>query len=348
MADKRDVIIGGTSAIEFWRRAWLEGNGSAVGLLGHAFPDDLLEDLAANPSLLEDYAQLRPGSGARVGFSPRALASLLGLSQPVELAVCHASARRRPDGLDVRMWPQGLVEGLVVHLEDNLYVCVPELAFAQLAGRLSRAELVELAFELCGDYVRLDGALFEGRHLGGEHALSSPCRLRAACELFGGFRGAQNARTAAEVALANSWSPRESQLAALMTLSRPLGGYGCPAPVLNERVYLEPELARIADRGYVVPDILYRDGGFCLEYQGSQHGGSMARGRDDAKGNVLLMMGIETVRVWDEQLYDIPTMDGIAAYAYKKLGIWRRPASVKMLARQSDLVSAFRMLGRRR
>lgn len=348
MAGRQDVVVGGWSAIEFWRRAWVAGNGSVGGLLGYAFPNDLLAELVDAPSMLGGYPVLQPAAPAGGIASPSRLASLLGVSPPVCLVVSHASARCRPSGVEPHVWPSGLVEGLVAHVEDELYVCGPELAFVQVAAQSTKSVLLELAYELCGDYVRLDGSMFSGRHLGPDNALSSPFRLRAVCDLLGGFKGAQRARLAAGAVVGNSWSPRESQLAALMTLSRSHGGYGCPKPRLNERIYLDDDMAAIAGRGYVVPDILYPDAGLCIEYQGGQHDAAGSRVSDDAKSNVLLMLGIETVRVWDTQLYDIPTMDAIAAHAYKKLGIRRGPMSVKMLAKRSDLVDGFRVSDARR
>lgn len=348
MAGRRDVVVGGWSAIEYWRRAWVAGNGSAGGLLGSAFPDDLLSELLDAPSMLGGYPGLQPAAPAGGIALPSRLASILGLSLPVSIVVGRASARCRPSGVVSHVWSRGLVDGLVTHVEDELYVCGPELAFVQVAAQSTKSALLELAYELCGDYVRLDGSMFSGRHLGPDNALSSPFRLRAVCDLLGGFKGAQRARLAVDVVAGNSWSPRESQLAALMTLSRSHGGYGCPKPRLNERIYLDDDMAAIAGRGYVVPDILYPEAGLCIEYQGGQHDAAGSRVSDDVKSNVLLMLGIETVRVWDTQLYDIPTMDAIAAHAYKKLGIRRGPMSAKMLVRRSDLVAGFRASSSRR
>lgn len=348
MAARTCVIVGGASALEFWRREWFAGNGFAGGLRASAFPDDLLAQFAACPSLLDGYPRLRPAAPTGRAVSPGRLGALLGVSLPVDVVVEGPSARQRPAGVVTHVWSRALVEGLVIHIEDDLYVCSPELAFAQVAARSTKAALLELAFELCGDYVRLDGAMYSGRHLGPKNALSSPDRLRAVCGLLGGFKGAQRARLAADVVVANSWSPRESQLAAVMTLSRAQGGYGCPAPLLNERIYLDEETAAIAKRGYLVPDILYLGAGLCLEYQGGQHDAAGNRVADDAKSNVLLMMGIETVRVWDAQLYDTQTMDAVAAHAYKKLGIRRGKPSLKMIAQRSDLLDGFRASSRRR
>ena len=348
MAGGHVVVVGGWSAIEFWRRAWMAGNGSAAGLLGHAFPDDLLAELVDMPFMLGEYSALQPMAPAGGVASSSRLAALLGVCPPVCLVVSRAAARCRPCGIKPQVWTRGLVEGLVVHVEDDLYVCGPELAFAQVASGSTTPMLLDLAYELCGDYVRLDGSMYSGRHLGPDNALSSPFRLRAVCMLLGGFKGAQRARLVAGAVAGNSWSPRESQLAALMTLSRSHGGYGCPKPRLNERIYLDEGMAAIAGRGYVVPDILYPDARLCIEYQGGQHDAAGSRVSDDAKSNVLLMLGIETVRVWDRQLYDIPTMDAIAAHVNKKLGIRRGPMSAKMLARRSDLVGGLRASDARR
>ena len=161
-------------------------------------------------------------------------------------------------------------------------MCSPELVVLQLAATRPYASLLELAYELCGDYVLLDGILRCGRHHEGTRALTTPERIAA-----------------------------------------------------------------LAGRGFVVPDILYPEVGSCLEYQGGVHDGIGNRKADDAKGNALLMLGISTMRVWGEQLYNLDFMDATAAHLLGELGIRRREESVKMRLRRSDLLAAFRASSRR-
>lgn len=342
MAATPPVIVGFESGLEYWRKAWMAGNGSAEGPLGQVAPDALLEEFRVNPLLLEDFPFLRP-SAARSAGAGR-VAGLLGLDAPVSLVVDRPEKRASGSGVLARTWCRGLSQAMLAHVEENIYVCSPELVLLQLASELSYANLLDVAYELCGDFVRLGTALHEGRHLEEYRPLTSPERLAAVCGLFRHARGIKNARLVAKDVIANSWSPMESRLAALLSLPRSRGGFGCPKPVLNKRIYLPDELVELAGRGYVIPDVLYEDADLCLEYQGKQHGETSDRKRDDSKSNALLMMGIETVRVWDEQLCSPSAMGEIASYICKKHGVRLGPQSARMRIRQGDLMVAFKAM----
>lgn len=346
MGSRECVVIGYESGVKFWRRAWVTGNGSASGLLGHVCHDPELEALACGSVGFDEVGTVDAGAGASLVGRGR-LSGLYGLTSPVDIVVTGAAHRRDSDDVRCHVWRYGLPTWLLAHVEDNVYVCSPELVVLQLAATRPYASLLELAYELCGDYVLLDGILHCGRHHEGTRALTTPERIAAVCACFPGARCRAVAEQLARDVLANSWSPQESQLAALMTAPRCRGGYGCGRPVLNRRIYLPDDLAALAGRGYVVPDILYPEAGTCLEYQGGVHDGMGNRKADDAKGNALLMLGISTMRVWGEQLYNLDFMDATAAHLLGELGIRRREESVKMRLRRSGLLAAFRASSRR-
>lgn len=339
MGAREPVVVGYASALEFWRRSWLKGPRVMEELLGQLFPDALLAEIAECPDVLGEFPMLHPTASRDIGATDR-VAGLLGISRPVDLVVENAVLRRQNKACRSHLWGQGLSAGLISHVEDNIYVCGPELAFLQLVSRFTRPELIELAYELCGDYVRLDGTLFGGSHLEGA-GMTKASRLKKVCEVVGSCKCGELALQIASSTMENSWSPQESQLAAMMTLPRAQGGFGLSGAVMNKRVCLEKDLQRMAGRGYVVPDILYEEAGLCLEYQGGVHSEFGNRSSDDTKSNVLLMKGIQTIRIWKEQLYDIETLEAVADLVAKRLGIRRRPPSMAMLTRRVGLLSAF-------
>lgn len=136
-------------------------------------------------------------------------------------------------------------------------------------------------------------------------------------------------------------------MVALLALPRSRGGFGCGNPVLNKRIYLPEDLSVMAGRKYVVPDALYEDAGIAFEYQGSLHDGTGNRRRDDSKSNALLLMGIETIRVWDEQLCSPHDLGEIAAYVRKRRGIRLKMENAKMAMRQAGLMADFKALMKR-
>lgn len=339
------VVIGYESALEFWRKTWLAGNGDAGDLLGDPFPDDLLLAGAESPELLAGYPKLQPVANGAAGA--RRVSELVGLSEPVGLIVESAACRNETEKFRSCVWSPSVWQGLTAQVEDNIYVCAPELAFLQMAGRLGFAALLDLAFELCGDYVLLGSKLHAGRHREDMRRLATPERLRAVCALHERVPGIARARIASKYVLPNSWSPMESRMVALLALPRSQGGFGCGNPVLNKRIYLPEDLSVMAGRKYVVPDALYEDAGIAFEYQGSLHDGAGNRRRDDSKSNALLLMGIETIRVWDEQLCSPNDLGEIAAHVRKRRGIRLKTENAKMTTRQARLMADFKALTKR-
>ena len=58
--------------------------------------------------------------------------------------------------------------------------------------------------------------------------------------------------------------------------------------------------------------------------------------------SALLMVGIQTVSVWGEQLYNESAMEGIAGLLLESSGIDRRPDSGLMLVRRGSLMAELR------
>lgn len=101
------VVIGYGSALEFWRKTWLAGNGDAGDLLGDPFPDDLLLAGAESPELLAGYPKLQPVANGAAGA--RRVSELVGLSEPVGLIVESAACRNETEKVQVlRVVPERL------------------------------------------------------------------------------------------------------------------------------------------------------------------------------------------------------------------------------------------------
>lgn len=58
-------------------------------------------------------------------------------------------------------------------------------------------------------------------------------------------------------------------------------------------------------------------------------------------------MGIETIRVWDEQLCSPNDLGEIAAYVRKRRGIRLKTENAKMATRQAALMADFKALTKR-
>lgn len=186
----------------------------------------------------------------------------------------------------------------------RVYVVVPELCFVQMGCVVQRAELTELAFELCGDYALLPDGVGGTRLVERPHVTTSE-RLRSYVAQADGVHGVKRARMAAECVVDGSRSPRESQIALEMILSHRLGGYGLPMPRLNERIPLEGSARRAAGVREIVPDFYWPEAGVVLEYDSDAfHVEAERREHDIRKLNAYEMMGLRVLSLTRRQFSD--------------------------------------------
>lgn len=181
---------------------------------------------------------------ARVGSATLESLRNLGIlrrGRPVDLLVASQGQRRNGSGVRCHCLSGELPRRSFSELAPNVYVCVPELCFLQLAGSHSPVDLLRLGMELCGHY-----SLAEGRRgFLDRPPLCSRAGLLAYLDAVHATRGVAKARCTAGLVIDGSASPMESSLALLLCLPTRWGGYGLPRPILNGQLTLSPGAARI-------------------------------------------------------------------------------------------------------
>ena len=152
MAATPPVIVGFESGLEYWRKAWVAGNGSAEGPLGQVAPDALLEEFRVNPLLLEDSPFLSPSAARSAGAG--CVAGLLGLDAPVSLVVDRPEKRAPGSGVLARTWCRGLSQAMLAHVEDNILCARPNLCFcsSRASSRMQACWMWPMSFAVtsCG------------------------------------------------------------------------------------------------------------------------------------------------------------------------------------------------------
>ena len=300
----RCICLSHETALEFWR-LWSARNGIALHLF-HCRKtiqtDDLPFRIFPSSAVLVDSSSAKRTvveiiDGALEDGVPEELTELLGACRVV-LSETHSSKRSKEPGLADSSSGAGKVlhvlghrkpgvrtaDGLTYHhssatypkgsflkIARGVYVCAPELVFAQMASLLPFGALLSLGYELC-----------------------SPNRLVAFCSHLRGFKGSAPAKTAARYVLAKSASPAETSLAIIATAPRNYGGFGMRGARLNEPIKLRREAERIAHGSSLVCDVLWPERGVALEYDSSQfHGSSSRLSRDSRRRSALAAQGLE-------------------------------------------------------
>lgn len=325
------IVISHESALAFWRRVRVEDPVWTRELLGQLYPDSLLAGLTAE-SLAADTS-LRPLElpASPLEYAHHA-AKLLQLKEPVDVVVGKPSARKQSDALRCHVWSGPVPDGLLVRVEQNVFVSSPELIIMQLAPSLGVNKIAMLEMELCGSYAPLENGSCEW----GVSSLTRTARVAKVIGLSETTWGLSIARKAASYSMDDSASPRETALALMLSLPRKLGGLACGKPLLNAKVELNETAARECSRSYLVADLLFEDAALDVEYQGKEwHTLQEDRLSDEARQNALTMMGKTCLFVSNEQIHDQERMDGIANLIRSRVGLRPLRDNLSWRARQN-------------
>lgn len=202
-------------------------------------------------------------------------------------------------------------------------VCSPECLFVQMACLMELAELIELGFELCGNYAvapKAKDGMVE------REPVTTPQRIAAYLAEADGMHGVKRARTAARFILAGSKSPKESQLAMLATLERRYGGFGLEPPLLNQPLALPPAAQEVVGQPDIKPDLYWPRISTVIEYDSNAHHVGTAEGEQDARRRTgYELMGLGAITITYGQLSCLATIAAVLDGLAGKLGVIRRP-----------------------
>ena len=184
----------------------------------------------------------------------------------------------------------------LVRIGSGYAAASPELAFVQMAKQLSFTRLVMLGFELCGTYSSFGQEETSYQAI----PLTNVARISGFIEKSASFQGKQAVQRAIRHVIDGSASPRETQLAMMLSLSYRHGGYGFPAPKLNYAVDLPKHLG--ARRRYVL-DLYWPELKLDIEYDSNAfHAHEEKLLLDSRRRAALEAMGITSVNVASEQI----------------------------------------------
>lgn len=310
------VYLGYQSALEYLcRERYFEGSAP----FGWEYYGDTLADPpSGRTDRVRALAQGCPSDDCLAGHLDD---DLRGLSTPLHLLVPRRQDCRRSTLKLAHLWTAPVLRGSFSRVRAGLYVSTPEFCVLQMARLLTPVELVRLVDELCGTYVLAPCPEDPYRN-------APPCTSVAYLRDFfarakaAGVRGAQDALDALRFAADGSASPMETVLSLLLCLPCRQGGYGAPLASFNQRPQDAPG-SDLALRGRHRCDLLWREAGVALEYEGEKtHAGSIQTARDSQRDNALATRGQALIKVTKAQVYDVDAFDVVARQV---LGLLKRP-----------------------
>lgn len=240
--------------------------------------------------------------------------------QPLHIMVDRSVARRCPDSLAPHYSESTLPRGSYIEVSKDLFIASPELTFVQMASKIEAGKLAAIGYELCGRY-SIQAASQRG--FTERLPITTPRRIASFAERATRVAGAPMARSLARHLLANSASPAETQIAALLTLPKNKGGFGLPKPLLNMPLEVRGEAARLTHKHKLIGDAVWPDKKLIVEYDGKQdHLGPAKLAEDVERRDALRAMGYSVIVVTARQLYNAEAFREITKMIASELG-WR-------------------------
>ena len=246
--------------------------------------------------------------------------------EPLDLMVDGNHAVRKWAGAQCHSTSGRLPSGSFYQLSSGIYVASPALCLTQLAPSMSRINIIKLAMSFCGIY-QLEGD--EHRILYERAPLTTPSEIGDYLDLARGLPGVEKVRDTLRWVIPNSASPMETRMVLPLYLSRHLGGYGLPRPVMNKQVILNEETAKIAGQKVCYADALWEEEGrrpLDFEYQSAEiHDKCERYGADYARQLALQRQGYTVQFVTNMQLQDEFQLNELARLVSSHTGCWLPP-----------------------
>lgn len=276
------VILSNISALEFWRSPLSDSSRARKPSRARIMPED-----APHATAIEEYGLI----GNEVFSLPLHVMALDGRRKSTHDLVVHQS----------RFLPAGSLRSISIPGCDKaVFVTSPELTLVHMASLLSFPQTVHLGYEFCGTYAPDKSRPYGIR---GRIPLATPSSIKACLLELENVRGTKTVRKALPRILEQSASPRESTLAALVTLPCMRGGSGIAHPLMNAIVPIGKRNRWTADKSFFRCDLLWPDQGVAVEYDSTLcHTGAERIAQDAQRRNALESLGITVVTATWQQV----------------------------------------------
>jgi hypothetical protein len=252
------------------------------------------------------------------------------------LIVSNADERVGRCNVVYTMRSQPLPTTSFFEVAPGLCVASPEFVYVQMANKLELPLLVKLGFELCGTYSPLlDENL---RPIQRNEQLATAGSIKAFLEEASWLPGAKKAKLAAQYLLEGSASPRETDMAILLSLPYRHGGYGLEPPHMNYSIELDNSARTLTGQSCAIADLCWPEHKLDVEYDSTEwHSSVQQVEHDKSRANALGHMGYKVVFVTNGQMSNRlkfeALVDDLARLTKKRM----RPPTRSCLDKRAEL-----------
>ena len=267
----------------------------------------------------------------------------------VDVLVRPGDQRRIP-GVNAHVISRELPDRSFYRLDADLYVTSPELTLLQLASKLSEAQALKLAMEMCGGYA-IDASTAEFYDVDPFSSESQDEGIRKRPPLTSARKlSSYAARLHRPDSRAHSvkflrWladgsaSPRETALCMLLCMPPRLGGYGLALPELNKRIELTAEERAMVGAHHFDCDLYWSEKArVAVEYDSKKyHTAEEKQERDAIRRNMLQYKGVQVITATRVQVNRPAQFDKLAKQVARAIGKRVRPVEREHIAARNDL-----------
>lgn len=174
----------------------------------------------------------------------------------------------------------------------------------QASTWMSRLELIEYGYELCGRYeipLSQSGNGFN-RYVERSQPVTTRDGIRAYLSKQAGLRGSRKAADALVRVRDGARSPAECAVAMLVNLDKKDGGLGCRSIQLNYSIEVPAAVRPLTTSSHFEVDIYVPRLKAGIEYDGEVHADALQRARDAERLSALAAMGVRIDIITRRQL----------------------------------------------
>ena len=254
----------------------------------------------------EEPSELKSGPPtAEEADRARSLLEALGVPREqvemLDVLVSSAGERRRFPGVHCHVCTLPLPAGALWRIDNGIFVVDPRFCALQAAQYMSKLELVELYYELCGSYAL---PLCEGDPYSERSPLTSTSELARFFRDMVGEHGARSARTAVRYARDGARSPMESAATMTIVLPKRDGGLGIQGVVMDREISVSRAAKHMTKRRRLYADAYIASARLLIEYMGMRHEEERRQAEDSERDHALDAMGYHVIRIWRWGMFD--------------------------------------------
>lgn len=216
------------------------------------------------PYVREQFVALMPASMLTPSEAERSSAlNRFATDGVLETLVSRQADRARRAGCVEHCYSQLGKRKLFYQVDEFTQICAPELALLQVLRHMDDIQWIVLASRVFSSYAKEDSTdphplTTAGRCADVSRDIPRSCNSERALRLLG-------------KCVSEAESPREIQVALLLTLPRRMGGYGLPKPELNGKISLSAAQLKDVGTPYLRGDAVWRSKKVIAEYDSDLH-----------------------------------------------------------------------------